>query len=231
VFLVLRLLVASHDTELHNSAYAFLRQARDVSLAWINLIKARLQESDDEEKNSEYQALLCEIAAVCRLTYDVDPQHLSGVLDSPADVSACIQCAIVLYENRPPSLDNTAQHLRFVFCRDLRVAHKIEPRLYSIIVKTNPEGIHDAIRTAWPSYRPGTAWFSFGTGRWLYAHTAADDSGPAQQLHYNLLEGRFLVNGRLLGRLPREITSHEMYKRLFCDVRINIYPLFVADPS
>jgi hypothetical protein len=185
----------------------------------MNVIKGRLEASNDEAKNSDYQLLLCEIAAICRLTYDVDPQHLGDVLHTPADVSTCIQCAMVLYENRPPSLDTASQHLRLVLCRDLRVAHKVQPHLHSIIVSTDPEGLHDAVLKAWPSYRRAPAWSSCGSGRWLQARTAADDFSEGQQLHYDLLEGRFLVNGRLLGRLPREITSNEMYKRLFCDVR------------
>jgi hypothetical protein len=54
--------------------------------------------------------------------------------------------------------------------------------------------------------------------RWLTTFTAPLPNQRPQQVHYNILNGKLLVDGKPLGRLPQEIVSHSTYKRIFGQV-------------
>ena len=41
-------------------------------------------------------------------------------------------------------------------------------------------------------------------------------------VHFNLLDGSLLVNGKPLGRLPNEIQRHPLYNLIFGEVRLFI---------
>ncbi len=50
--------------------------------------------------------------------------------------------------------------------------------------------------------------------------TIADEGQQAQEVHLNLLTGSLLINGKPLGRLPRNITAHPLYARTFGSVSL-----------
>ncbi|KAF8462460.1 hypothetical protein BDZ91DRAFT_632608, partial [Kalaharituber pfeilii] len=51
--------------------------------------------------------------------------------------------------------------------------------------------------------------------RWITTTTKGGTDRLPMKVHYNLLEGTFLVDGLPFGRLPKEYVSHPDYFRLF----------------
>jgi hypothetical protein len=51
----------------------------------MHQLAEKLQDSDDDDQVLSFQLRVCEMAATCRGTYDVDPTHLSHLLASAED--------------------------------------------------------------------------------------------------------------------------------------------------
>jgi len=177
-------------------------------------ILLKLQDAVDDKQASELQRLARDMAATCRATFDVDGIHPHALLCSSDDVAIAIECAIVIHDNTPPHLSEKLLH------RDQRLSHFLEALLIELI-QDDGCGLNTAIASVWSSYRPGHGGWQQLDGpnsRWLTSHTAPLPDQRSQQVHYNILTGKLLVDGKPLGRLPHEIVSHSTYIRIFGQV-------------
>ena len=185
---------------------------------------------DNEDTMSELQRRVCEMGVICRATFDVDAgDHLDALLFSAADVAILIECSIVIHDNTPRSFDGLSLDFRKLLHRDRRLAHLLESRLVRQIHKDS-HVLDDAVTSIWPSYRPGAeGWRHLPEpdARWVTLCTDPKPNQRSQQVHYNLLTGELLIDGKLLGRLPHEILQHSTYQRIFGQVRIH-FVLFCA---
>jgi hypothetical protein len=151
------------------------------------------------------------------MTYDVDHEDLHGVLSHAGDVSTLVQCAIALHDNKPLSLSAAPIHLQIMIYRDRRIAHKLQPHLLKCIVR-DWHGFDLALENVWSSYQAGAMRKVMEDERWLCVETASSGS-IAQCVHYDLIDGVLLIDGKSLGRLPHEYIIHPTYTRTFGTVR------------
>ncbi|KAI0057670.1 hypothetical protein BV25DRAFT_1970711 [Artomyces pyxidatus] len=201
----------------------FIRRGREVTLAWVRELSAKMQNNANEGEVAAYQARLCEMAATCCATYDVDPEHLNALLSLDQDVSTFIQCAIAVHDNAPPSLAQAPPITQKFLAQHRRLLHSLEPFLLDRI-RQNSYGLNDAIAFVWPTFSVGPAgWTSLPApnSRWLTCETSGRMS---QRVHLNLLNGRLLIDGQQLGRLPQEITQHATYLSLFGQKILDVVP-------
>lgn len=202
------------------AAYRFLREARLVALEWLSDIQNKLKEASDESVIIDYQNRICEMAAICRSTFDVDPRHVPRLLhiDNPEDLASLIKCSVALYDNLPPDLKDAPALLQVFLCRDQRLSHKLLPYLLQQL-RQNRHTLCGPISEMWPDYQAsmgGWAELPAPNSRWASTKTAAAALGQTSQIvHLNLLEGRLLIDGEPLGRLPRNYVQHPTYIRLF----------------
>ncbi|KAF8962069.1 hypothetical protein BDZ97DRAFT_1759482 [Flammula alnicola] len=216
--------------QVRKNGYALLRKAREVTYKWMHEIVDKLQDAVDDDELSELQRRACEMAATCRATFDVDAgTHLDALLSSEfsADVAILIECAIMIHDNTPPHLGRTFPDFQKLLHRDRRLSHFLEPFL-SKLIHADKCGLDIAITSVWSGYHPGDGgWQQLPepNSRWLTSFTAAASPGQrAQQVHYNMLDGKLLVDGKPLGRLPREIVGHSTYKRIFGQKILDVIP-------
>jgi hypothetical protein len=184
-------------------------------------IVQKLQDVVDDGEASELQRRACDMAATCRSTFDVDDGiHFDSLLCSSADVAIAIECAIIIHNNTPPHLGHTYPDFQKLLNRDRRLSHSLEPTLVKLI-HDDQRGLDTAIAFVWSGYRPGTGgWQQLDepNSLWLTTFTAPLPNHRAQQVHYNVINGQLLVDGKSLGRLPQEIVDHPIYKRIFGQV-------------
>jgi hypothetical protein len=112
-------------------------------------------------------------------------------------------------------------YLQVLVARDRRLANQMVPTVRKIIHQ-DPEGLNKSIGMLWSGYRVSSmGWVELRSPNlcWMATYTAPTDAGVSQQVHLDLLEGRLLIDGNPLGRLPQEYTSHPVYARLFGQVR------------
>jgi len=183
----------------------------------------KLQNIVDDDEANELQRRACDMAATCRATFDVGNRtHLDVLLCSPEDVAIAIECAIVIHDNTPPHLGYTYPDFQKLLNRDRRLAHFLESPLIKLI-HDNQSGLDTAITSVWSSYRAGVGgWQKLDepNSRWLTTFTTPLPNQRAQQVHYDILNGKLLVDGKPLGRLPQEFVGHSTYKRIFGQVWI-----------
>ena len=184
-------------------------------------IVQKLQDTVDDDEASELQRRACDMAATCRATFDVDAgAHLDALLCSSADVAIAIECAIVIHDNTPPDLGHAFPDLQKLLDRDHRLSHFLESPLIKLI-QEDQCGLDAAITSVWSVYRPGDGRWQQLDGpnsRWLTSFTTPLPDQRVQQVHYNILNGKLLVDGKSLGCLPQEIIGHSVYKRIFGQV-------------
>lgn len=187
-------------------------------------ILGRLRCAVGVDELNELQRHACEIAATCRATFDVDPGiHLGALLSSSSDVAILIECTIVVHDNTPPHFGDTFKDFQKLLHRDRRLSHTLESAVFDRIC-ADPSGLDDAISSVWRGYRRGEGgWKQLKepNSRWLTSCTTPlNQNERAQQVHYNILQGMLLVDGKQLGRLPQDIVNHPTYKRIFGQVGI-----------
>lgn len=178
---------------------------------------------NDDNSTTELRRRACETAATCRATYDVDTGTRGrALLSSSGDVAVFIECAIVIHDNTPHYFGDTVSDFQRLLHRDRRLSHLLEPSLVQCI-HADRRGLDTAITSVWPRYRPGDAgWQQLPepNSRWVTAFTNPLSNQRAQRVHYDMLSGKLMIDGKSLGRLPQEIVSHSIYKRIFGHVCI-----------
>jgi hypothetical protein len=215
VSLITRLLASMPTPDVCALAYVFLRKARDVMFGWLHQLMLTLQNLESDKALSKFQRLVCETAAICRSTFDVDEHHLDHLLQSHEDVSVALVCAIAIHDNFPQAIQQAPVSEQHLICRDRRLAYKLEPRVRKLLIQDR-RGLDKALLQIWSSYRASSnncLALPPPNKHWITARTAQDGDGLAQQVHFNLLDGLLLVNGKPLGRLPREFVTHPTYIR------------------
>ena len=226
IILTSRLLASTTLPSVIDRACLILRKGRDVVLGWMRQLTKQLQENEDENGTGDIQQNLCEIAITCRSTYDVDPVHVSRLLMSTEDVALLLECAIVVHDNRPPEFSTLPATFKVLLERDRRLSHALEPVLRSMI-RRDRVGLDRAIASIWTEYRAGTEWCHRPSpnDRWISSTTAPRADTAPQHIDLNLLDGRLLIDGKPLGRLPQEIMRHPTYDRIFGRVRLRVSDL------
>jgi len=184
-------------------------------------IAHKLRDAVNDNEIRELQRRACEMAATCRATFDVDPGTVfGGLLCSSVDIAILVECAIVIHDNTPPHLGDKFPDFQKLLLRDRRLSHRLELTVEKLI-RADQCGLDTAIESVWSGYRPGDGgWKTLPTpnSRWLTSLTAPSPGQTGQEVHYNLLDGELLVDGKPLGRLPREIVGHPTYRRIFNQV-------------
>ena len=226
VYLTSRFLASTKDSQrqAQHNAYTLLRKARKVTHKWMREIIYKLQNAVDDNEYKELQMRACEIAATCRATFDADAgTHLDALLHSSTDVAILVECTIRIHDNTPPNIDDTSLDFQKMLHRDRRLSHFLESPV-SQLIHSGRCGLDTAIKSIWSEYRPGKGWqqLSNHSSQWLTSTTAPLPGQQAQQVHYNLLNGKLLVDGHPIGCLPPEITGHSTYRRIFNQVSISI---------
>ncbi|KAF8475089.1 hypothetical protein BDZ91DRAFT_675137 [Kalaharituber pfeilii] len=201
--------------EIKDRAAEFLRMCRKVCMDWMHDMVNRIDSAESDTSLQKWQQHALAIAAISRLTFNVDLADLKYVMKSKDDVVDFIECANRVHDNFPPEV---SQHpLRFLLERNARLAHSVESHLRELIVK-NKGWLDEAILRLWPQYKtPGVPWRVLETPdeRWITTEICGEKNKPPMSVHYNLLEGTFLVDGLPFARLPKEYVNHPDYYRLF----------------
>ena len=206
------------------TAFDLLRFARDVTFRWMHELIDKLQSSDKADQVHNLQTRICNVAATCRATYDVDPAHLPFLFSSIDDTAVLVGCAITLHSHLPASVQNEPSSFKKLLIRDQHLSQFLEVFLWERIVQDR-QGLDKAITYIWPVYMPTTEkWkrLSGHNSRWITTVSAASNTRK-QRVHFNLLDGAFLVDGQPLGRLPRSIIESPAYARIFGEVSIALH--------
>lgn len=213
VVLAGQIIAGTNDGRVRVEAVNFLRKVRSVSLTWTREISRKLLECDPGEVR-EFQVRVVQMAATCRMTFDVERCYFTEVLASEEDVTVLVECATIIHDNVPAVVP---QGLKELLERDRRMAYALEQHLRELVTGST-HGIN--LEPIWSDYKQCKRWTA-GDGknnRWVYTYTKTSDGSERQKVHYNLISGELLVGALALGKLPVAYSCHTTFQELFAEV-------------
>ncbi|KAI9840424.1 MAG: hypothetical protein M1837_001637 [Sclerophora amabilis] len=215
IILTLRVISLVEIDERTKDSIRVLLEARAVALRWTRELVQYLHQITNPSRIEAVQHRILKAASLCRMTYNVDPSHRTKVLNSDKDLSTFVECAILLSDNCPSDLRCLPFDLQRSLLQDRKLSHALESTIRTL-AQGRREGIDQAIKWIWRAFTVGTPWTALAApnDRWMVTQTASHPHQVAQSVHLNVLEGRFLVDGQPLGRLPAEYMSQETFRRV-----------------
>lgn len=215
VILTLRLLSLVNCPTIVKKALQLLTRFRQVAIRWTRELAQAMRQSDGSDQS---QQRLLKAALTCRMTYSVDSQHINSVLGISTDIATFIECSIYVQDNCPNDVTQLPLQLQQTIFRDRRLAHSMQHKLAQMICSGNP-GVTEGIKSIWQrADLPTEGMWKFMPKpheHWVTTKTAPLKDSLPQLVHFDLISGTLLVDGRRLGRLPAEYTRHPLYKRIF----------------
>ncbi|KAF1997703.1 hypothetical protein P154DRAFT_622249 [Amniculicola lignicola CBS 123094] len=227
VTLSLRLFALSPSKTL---ASDLLREARRITLSWITRLRMDVR-SAVETSTAETAAKYAFWAALlCRRTFS-NLAELDRTIQSD-DLSTFFQASLALQENLLIDLAKLPPVLKSMLIRDTKMAYTIQPLLLQSI-QGSPQSIGIAINASWSDSGASvnkvfSEWTNLSSphDRWFVSIMTSSryTRARSQVVHYNFIEGHLLVDGKPLGRLPRDIRESDVVKQLFGNQHLRTFP-------
>jgi hypothetical protein len=207
-----------------------LIKARRITLAWITRLRADVRNAKETSIAETAARYAFWAALLCRRTFSNVKE--SDAVMSEDDLSTFVQASLALQENLLVDLAKLPPVLRGMLIRDTKLTYKIRERLLRSI-RVCPRGIGMAINASWSE--PGSSAGKSFDGwqqvspihdRWVVSvmKTSTNNPSNTQIVHYNFIEGHLLVDGKPLGRLPRDVRESDEVRQLFGDQHLLTFP-------
>jgi hypothetical protein len=218
----LRLFVAiltrtlSLNAAVANRCLELLAKVRVIMLDWMDHLRDRAYAAVDHRERTAFVSQSVEIAMICASTFDVDEAHMIAMMNSAEAVSTVVLCSIVVQQGKNAGTHKSRDR-SLLFLRHQRTLH----RSYTMLARCQ-SGLDDAVRKSWSAYTPGTdGWTAVSdtADNWLTTRTAA-----GLKVHYNSLDGEFLVNGLPLDQPPSHYRKQDLYSTLFGRAIVEVMP-------
>ena len=196
-----------------------LRWVRSITLNWCRSLKGDLERCPEEERRKELRNCILSSSLACHTTFMVDQPYIGGVLDSEQDLATLIECTTTV-DNLSPAVKASLSPLALNQSRRFwRVSHRLEGEVRARLIRDSTS-LDQVVRRLWQGYTPGKPWEPVGGqhSEWLTTESAASGDHDPVTLHYNILIGTVLFNGRQLARLPKVMESSGEYRRLLGEV-------------
>lgn len=217
-------------------AMNLLDKARDITLGWINQLRAEIHTSTKvatAERCSKYAFLA---ALLCRRTFAVYAENMDTEdvqFLPPTVLRSFIESSITMQDNMasdPASLDQAS---RTWLIRDLKMAHRMRSTLRKSL-DAFPTSLEAAINTVWPQsgehFQRSYSDPQFVGGPrpfWIRLSMRASEQSKEQVVLYHLLEGHLLVDGEPLGKLPADHRKAVVLEQLFGNQTLLTYPSYL----
>ncbi|KAK3904432.1 hypothetical protein C8A05DRAFT_13694 [Staphylotrichum tortipilum] len=227
----------------------FLSEAREVTIKWARQLLER-QSSCTGGKLEEWKDLderILTVALACLATFDMEPDLLGKVLRG-RDLAVLVEAAILAHDHMPSAYSQAPASSMFA---TLKTGSQISSPMLrmllhrwhgtmrksqvfvrdEVLIRRNTSFCH-AIKLFWAEYcafptrwgavdrRPGIEGSHILRGTRQPSHQNRDEFS----ITFNVLEGRLLVNGYPLARLPGGYQTHRTYKCVFGNQVLEVIP-------
>ena len=215
-----RLFALSKESQVRNGVRQLFRSLRQTLSAWLARVLRSMKDSAGSreytpEARVELRDRTMQIAAACRTTYMLE-DATADIFSEPAALSTFIDSALVLQTVSPPNTSELSEPLRYLLERDNVLSVEVADMVRSAIHDDN-ESLDKAIRrNAWQTFRRDShvSWKAVGH-RWMTCRTSAEAGARVRHVYFNIVDGTFLVDGKPISCLPKDIQSHEYFQALF----------------
>ncbi len=207
-----------------------LREARSITLDWITCLRTNVRSATEASIAETAARYAFWAALLCRRTFSIvtDDEHV--LLED--ELTIFVQASLALQENLLVDLAKLDPLLKSMFIRDTKTAYRLQPLVLRSI-KACSKSIGIAINASWSSSKSSSErnfadWKVLPSphGRWAATTMTSSmtTSANSQVVHYNFIEGHLLVDGKSLGRLPRDIRESTEVEVLFGKQHLLTFP-------
>ncbi|KAE8153499.1 hypothetical protein BDV25DRAFT_168741 [Aspergillus avenaceus] len=204
-------------------AFALLLRIRGVVSTWVTALREEMRNA--QEKNiAEQTAKYCFLSALlCRRTFAFEASNSRKL--TTESFRCFVEATISMQESLMVDISQLTILPRNMLIRDIKLSVIFGPMLRSSPTEYS-WGLESAINTCWSgvnaSHRLYSEWrFVPNPQAWWITSTVREaSSNVAQQLHYHLLEGHLLVDGKSIGKLPADVRDLDILKELFGNQRL-----------
>lgn len=217
VALILRTLSLGGD-EYASDTLCLLRECRTIIADWLSGLADSLRPMTNAKQILSIRRSLLRVALLCKFTFDVDIRHTSQVMTSSEDLRFWTTSSMIVQDNTPGAESGLPADLcRLLLC-DRKLSHAHHRHVQHFFTSTINKGLDQAVLNTWSAFHSSDDLWKYhgATGsRWLCKTTLPGRHGASQMVYYNVLNGQLLVDGRPLGTLPKEYTTHSLFVRIF----------------
>lgn len=216
---------------LRSRAETLLEDARNTTLNWVTQLRKKMQTALDADTVERAASYGFYAALLCRRTFIVFSEPTRQAL-TPGDLISWVQASIALQESLLVDISKLTPALRSMLLRDTKMAYHLQYAL-QVSLRAHPESVTEGVIRSWYDPVDGLmTTFSQWTFlpepncRWIVA-TTSEPNGQltfGQTIHYNIIEGHLLVNGKPQGKLPLQIRNDEIIKDMFGSQHLLTYP-------
>lgn len=211
-------------------AKRLLKEARDITLKWITRLRTDVRSTTEGSVAETAARYAFWAALLCRRTFSILAE--SNQILTQDDLSIFVQASLALQENLLIDLAKLPPLQKSMLIRDTKMAYNIQSLILRSI-NASPKSIGMAINASWSDSGNTTGkvfaeWQALSPphDRWVVTTMTAvtETSANSQVVHYNFMEGHLLVDGKPLGRLPRDIRESKEVKELFGNQHLLTFP-------
>ncbi|UZP43159.1 hypothetical protein NXS19_010975 [Fusarium pseudograminearum] len=201
---------------------------RSITCGWIAHLRNEIRSTFEGEVASKAATFAFWAALLNRRTFWVYKNNTWR-----PDVEAArsfFRASIALQENLLTDLDQLDPILRNMLIEDLSNSYGTR-HLIAVWFKDNPKMLECSINETWAdsgvtSMRSYSSWESLTDRQvgWVTSTIARTKWTSPQVVHYHLLQGHLIVDGKPLGRLPLQMTQDPAVQELFGDQHLLTRP-------
>ena len=216
LILSLRLLSLVTDDFIIQRTLQLISKIREISLRWTHDLVQNKYDHSQSDSSDQHQQRLIKAVLICRMTYSMDSQYVDSLLRNSANIATFIECSIQIQDNCPDDTSHLPLSLQHALLRDKKLAHSLEPKIAQSIREGN-SGLAEGITRIWQESHLLDTWTFMPSPHdsWVKTETAPLKNSSSQSVHYDILRGKLLVDGRRLGRLPDKCTEQQLYRKIF----------------
>lgn len=200
-----------------------LSRIRDITSQWITHLRRTMRCADNAEVAKKCAEYALWATLLCRQTYSVYSHTCT--MHPQIGRSGVVQffgASIALQENLLTSLDELSQIVRTMLIRDLIIAHDMR---YNIAkwLRYDRTTLEEAINETWISsgmagvreYSPWQPVAEASDLAWIISKINGGKKTRLQVVHYHLLHGHLLIDGKPFSKLPLKMREDEGLKEIF----------------
>ncbi|KAF4988308.1 hypothetical protein FDECE_15104, partial [Fusarium decemcellulare] len=205
--------------QFRSKAETLLSRIRSITSNWIIHLRNEIRSTSDGEVARKASTFAFWAALLCRQTFWAY-QETDCTL-SESDAQSFFRASIALQENLLVNLDELHPVLKRLLIEDLSTSYIIRELIKEWFDRCR-DSLECSINETWTdsgglgrrSYSPWTM-LSGPYAWWTTSRIAGTEWTASQVVHYHLLQGHLIVDGKPLGRLPLQMREDPAIQELF----------------
>ena len=219
--IIMRILNISNENKIEQLIH-LVRKCRRIGEEWIDLISINIQKISSSIFNEEEKLHLkmVNIGVACLLTFSTYQNRMNYLLSSNEDVIFLLKAATIVHDNIifRKNQSNISHFMQNMIRFSQWTLIMIQPTLSKYLQTTDYQSLTDFVKIYWVVMKNENnikrQWKKRNTDLYdgLY-----DCQYESRYISIDCIRGIFLVDGMTIGFLPENITSNELFLRVFGD--------------